>query len=74
MTYITLLSLKYFMGLKDGKSQTSEEVMRQENKESTGDIIENAFSAVAWAKAWKDWLNCFRARVLPVMRVCINHS
>lgn len=42
------------MGLKDGKSQTSEEVMRQENKESIGDITENAFSAVAWAKTWKD--------------------
>lgn len=62
------------MELKDGKSQTSEEVMRQENKEFIGDITENAFSAVVWAKAWKDWLKCFRAKVLPVMCVCINHS
>ena len=48
------MSLKYFMGIKDGKSQTSEEVMRQENKEFIGDISESAFSAVVWAKAWKD--------------------
>lgn len=68
------MSLKYFMGIKDGKSQTSEEVMRQENKEFIGDISESAFSAVVWAKAWKDWLNCFGAKVLHVTRVCINDS
>ena len=48
------MSFKYFMGIKDGKSQTSEEVMRHENKEFIGDISESAFSAVVWAKAWKD--------------------
>lgn len=74
LTYTTLQSLKYFMGIKDGKSQTSEEVMKQDNKELIGDITENAFSAVVWAKAWKDWFNCFRAKVRHVMRVCINNS
>lgn len=53
LTYITLQSLKYFMGIQDGKSQTSEEVMSQENKELIGDITENAFSAVVWAKPGK---------------------
>lgn len=41
------------MGIQDGKSQTSEEVMSQENKELIGDITENAFSAVVWAKPGK---------------------
>jgi len=41
------------MGIKDGKSQTSEDVMRQENKEFIGDISESAFSAVVWEKPGK---------------------
>lgn len=55
------------------KSQTSEEVMKQDNKELIGDITENAFSAVVWQKPQRtEFPTVSRAQVRHVMRVCNN--
>lgn len=63
------------MGIKgQEKARLVEEVMKQDNKELIGDITENAFSAVVWAKSLERLVQLFQSQMRHVMRVCINNS